>query len=279
MHRLLIFDTHAHLDLPQFDLDRQECIARIHANGFPDGFIVPKELEGREIEMVGVLLPGIDAESSLRCVELATMSPKLCPAVAIHPNSAGDATEDDWNTITQLASRGDVVAIGETGLDRYWDHTPFDRQIDFLRRHLELARRTEKPVLIHCRDAWDDLMPILHEYSGPHYGVIHAFSGEPRQALDAISLGFHISFAGSLTYRNAKFAPLWEAAKAVPLDRLLIETDAPYMTPHPYRGKLQRNEPAMAAMVALRLAELRGENIETVAELTANNARKLFVPS
>ncbi len=278
MTRLPIFDTHAHLDLVQFDQDRQECLARIDANRYENG--LPKELDGYEIDMVGVLLPGIDAQSSLRCAELAKLSPKFCAAVAIHPNSVGDATENDWRTITELAQHDDIVGIGETGLDRYWDKVPFDRQIVFFRQHLDLARQTEKPILIHCRDAWDDLLPILHEFQENDKksvsGVIHAFSGTPSQALEVLSLGFFISFAGSVTYRNAKFAPLWEAAKVVPLDRLLMETDAPYMTPHPYRSKISRNEPALAALVALRLAELRGDRTENIAQSTADNARKFF---
>lgn len=276
MKPLPLFDTHAHLNLAPFDGDRRETLDRIEENRFPEG-LTPKELQGRAIEMIGVLLPGIDAASSRQCVELAADSEKLFAAVAVHPNSAGQVGENDWDDIVRLARRDDVAAIGETGLDRYWDHTPFDRQLDYLHRHFELARETGKPILIHCRDAWDDLLPILRASAGPHHGVIHAFSGEPEQAAESAELGFYVSFAGSVTYRNAKFAPLWEAAKAVPLDRLLIETDAPYMTPHPYRGKLQRNEPALTALVAQRLAELRGESVDTIAEATTQNALSLFL--
>lgn len=268
-----IFDTHAHLDLEPFSNDA-DALRRVESGGFPDGF-TPKEFENVEVELVGVLLPGIDAASSRRCVALAATSTKFHAAVAIQPNSVIRADKGDWDVIAELAGRDDVVAVGETGLDRYWDDTPFDLQVEFFRRHLELARKVDKPILIHCRDAWDDLLPILRE-SPPKSGVIHAFSGSSRQAEEAVRLGLAISFAGSLTYRNAKFSGLWEAARLVPADRLLVETDAPYMTPHPFRGKLPHNEPIYAAMVAQRLAELRQESLEDIAETTTGNARRIL---
>ncbi len=273
---LPIFDTHAHLDLPQFDGDRADCFWRIEKGGYS----LPQELDGYAIDMQGVLLPGIDVKSSVDCITHARQSAKLFPAVAIHPNHAHEATEEDWQSITELARLPEVVAIGETGLDRFWDHCPIERQRDFFRRHLELSQAACKPIFIHCRDAWDDLLPILRDFASSSHsepcGAIHAFSGSLRHAEEAIALGFHISFAGSLTYRNAKFTPLWEAAKLVPAERLLVETDSPFMVPHPYRSKLSRNEPVMAAMVALRLAELRGESVEKIAQVTTENAKRLL---
>jgi len=277
-----IFDTHAHLDLEQFSDDLDAVIRRFESGIFPGG-LVPEEFDGKPIEMVGVLLSGIDGQSSRRCVELAKQSPKFSAAVALHPNYVAQATDDDWKIITELAHSDAVVAIGETGLDRYWDHTPIEQQVDALQRHIELALQTAKPIQIHCRDAWNDMLPILRQAVSGQVkeqkltGIIHAFSGEPEQAAECVELGFYISFAGSVTYRNAKFLLLWEAAKIVPEDRLLIETDSPYMVPHPFRGKLKRNEPTLTVMVALRLAELRGESVESIAETTANNAQRLLI--
>ena len=269
-----IFDTHAHLDFPQFEPDRALLLRRLKTGTFPGG-LAPEELNDQPIEIVGVLMPGIDAASCRRAVEMATLSDLLHVAVGIHPNHTAEASEDDWQTITALARQDEVIAIGETGLDCHWDDSPMETQIDMFHRHIELSQETRKPILIHCRDAWDDLMPILRQ-AGKLHGVIHAFSGTAEQMLACVELGFYISFAGSVTYRNAKFSTLWEAARQTPADRLLIETDAPFMIPHPYRGKLPRNEPTLAALTALRLAELRGVSLQTIAETTAENASRLL---
>ena len=269
-----IFDTHAHIDFPQFEADRVPLIRRLETGTFPGG-LAPEELEDTPLEIVGVLIPGIDVDSCRRALEMATLSNRLHAAVAVHPNHTAGTTEDDWQIIAALARQENVIAIGETGLDRYWDDAPIEVQIDMFHRHIELSQETGKPILIHCRDAWDDLLPILRQ-AGQLRGVIHAFSGNPEQMLACVELGFHISFAGSVTYRNTKFALLWEAARQTPADRLLIETDAPFMIPHPYRGKLPRNEPTLAALTALRLAELREMPLQTIAETTAQNALRLL---
>jgi TatD DNase family protein len=271
---LPIFDTHAHLDFPQFEPDRTALIRRLETGTFPGG-LAPEELNDRPIEIAGVLIPGIDAASCQRAIEMPVLSDLFCAAVAIHPNHTVGTTEEDWHIIADLVRQENVVAVGETGLDRYWDDAPIEVQIDWFHRHLELSQETGKPILIHCRDAWDDLLPILHQ-AGRLCGVIHAFSGNMEQMFACVELGLHISFAGSVTYRNAKFASLWEAAQETPLDRLLIETDAPFMIPHPFRGKLPRNEPTLAALTALRLAELRKETLQTIAETTTHNANQLF---
>ena len=273
---LPFFDTHAHLDLEPFADDFTEVQKRLAEGKFPNSFI-PKELEFVEWKMKGVVLPGIDAESSRRCVELANCADFFFAAVGIQPNSTAAALPGDWEMILELQRSTKVVGIGETGLDRYWDTSPIEIQQDFFRKHIELARTTKKPILIHCRDAWADLLPILRQESDGLPGLIHAFSGEPEHALECVTLGLSISFAGSLTYTNKKFTPLWEAAKVVPEERLLIETDSPYMVPHPFRGRLQRNEPSLAAAVAVRLAELRGVSVEQIAMATTENARRLFL--
>ncbi|MDR2441802.1 MAG: TatD family hydrolase [Planctomycetaceae bacterium] len=271
-----IFDTHAHLDLDAFSNDFDTVIGRLESGTLP---IIFEELLDQPIEITGVLLPGIDAQSSYRCTELSKRFSFFHAAVAIHPNYVVRATDDDWKVVTELAYSDFVVAIGETGLDWYWDYTPMEQQIAALQRHIDLAVRTAKPIQIHCRDAWDAMLPILRRAveANKLTGIIHAFSGEPKQAMECIELGFYISFAGSVTYRNAKFLPLWESAKIVPADRLLIETDSPYMTPHPFRGKLKRNEPTLAVMVAHRLAELRGTPLKEIAQTTAQNAQQLLV--
>jgi len=272
---LPIFDTHAHLDFPQFEADRTPLVRRLEAGRFPGG-LAPEELEDQPIAVVGVLIPGIDVVSCRRALEMATLSPLFHAAVGIHPNRTVNTAEGEWQALAELARQDTVVAIGETGLDRYWDDSPIEVQIDLFHRHMELSQETGKPILIHCRDAWKDLLPILRQ-AGKLCGVIHAFSGTVEQMLACVELGFYISFAGSVTYRNTKFSPLWEAARQTPAERLLIETDAPFMIPHPHRGKLPRNEPTLAALTALRLAELRGVPLRTIAETTAENAFRLFV--
>jgi TatD DNase family protein len=279
-----IFDTHAHLDREDFEDDRDAVYRRLISGTCPGG-LVPDELADYEIEMTGIVIPAVDAASSRKCIELTlepVAKPPLYAAVGIHPNHTHLATNGDWTSVTELAQHEKVVAVGETGLDRYWDDAPLETQIDFLHRHLELATATQKPVLIHCRDAWDDLLPIIRQCGRNNgtsqrcIGVIHAFSGNTEQMLECVELGWMISFAGSLTYRNAKFTPLWEAAKQVPADRILVETDSPFMVPHPLRSKLQRNEPVLAALTAKRLADLRNEPLEIIAAQTSENAKKFF---
>jgi TatD DNase family protein len=274
-----IFDTHAHLDLEEFSNDLDAVIQRLESGTLPVVPVEPLNHLNQLIEIAGVLLPGIDAQSSSRCVKLAERLPIFHAAAAIHPNYAVNATDNDWKIITELAHCDSVVAIGETGLDRYWDYTPIEQQINSLLKHIDLAVQTAKPIQIHCRDAWDDMLPILRQAVKEKglTGIIHAFSGEPEQAVECVELGFYLSFAGSVTYRNTKFSPLWESAKIVPADQLLIETDSPYMTPHPFRGKLKRNEPTLAVMVALRLAELRNTTLEQIAETTTQNAQQIFM--
>ncbi len=274
-----IVDTHAHLDLEPFHNDFEPLRQRLETGRFPDGF-QPKSLENLPLALQAVVLPGIDADSSCRCVELSRRSPIFFAAIGIQPNSLAELQDGDWERILAIADAPKVVGIGETGLDRYWDTSSIDTQIDYFHRHIALAKKIGKPILIHCRDAWEDMLPILRREcstaNGGLTGLIHAFSGEPEQALECVELGLSISFAGALTYTNRKFEPLWRAAQALPEDRILVETDSPYMVPHPFRGKLERNEPTLAASVAVRLAELRGVSVERIAEATTKNACRLF---
>jgi TatD DNase family protein len=150
-----------------------------------------------------------------------------------------------------------------------------EKQVELFCRHIDLSMRLGKPILIHCRDAWDDMLPILRRSNGLT-GIIHSFNGTCEQAKEVIDRGFYVSFAAQVTYRNEKFADLHEVAKIIPPDRLLIETDSPYLVPHPFRGKLKRNEPSYVVMVAIRLAELRRESVEYIARITTQNAKKII---
>lgn len=276
---LNLIDTHAHLDLGHFGDRLEEFLRRSREGVFPD--IVEERIHDRAnhpgFRMEAVLVPGITAASSLAVCDLATQHEMLYAAVGIHPNSAAEAGKDDWSLIEKLAEKPKVLAIGETGLDRYWDRTPFEMQIDYFRRHLALAKRKNLPIIIHSREADEDLLPILEEEAdGTLRGVIHSFSSDRSVAEKCLRFGFYISFSGALTYTNRKFSALWDAATVVPDDRILIETDSPYLTPHPYRSKVPKNEPLMVAFVAKRLAELRNCPVEHIAEQTTRNAKTLF---
>jgi TatD DNase family protein len=208
-------------------------------------------------------------------VEIANKHPLVVAAVGIQPNHAAEAKPTDWDAIVKLAeSEPRVVAIGETGLDRYWDRSPFALQEDYFARHIELARRLNKPFVIHCRDAEADVVKVLREQSakGPIRAVMHSFSGDLATAQACLEMGLYISFAGMVTYPTAQ--NLRDVAKEVPLDRLLVETDCPYLAPQPVRGK--RNEPAYVAHTAALLAELKGVSVAELEEHTTRNAKALF---
>jgi TatD DNase family protein len=253
-----LIDTHAHLDDEQLHADLPDVIARAHAVGV------------REIVAVG-----INAASSQRCVALTNQYLGLHATVGIHPNEIRQAGLSDWHRVRELATRPGVVGIGETGLDRYWDKTPFEIQQEWFARHLGLGRELKRAVVIHCRDAEADVIQMLrHEFNeyGPIRAVMHSFTGTPETAQACLAMGLHISFAGMLTYKNA--GNLREVAKEIPLDRLLVETDCPYLAPVPMRGK--RNEPAHVVHTATCLAGVIGQSVQELAEITTTNARGLF---
>jgi TatD DNase family protein len=254
-------DTHLHLDQEEFDADRDAVIER-----------------SRQAGVEAMLSVGISADSSQATLRLAETHEDIYAAVGIQPNYCAQATEDDWQRIVAMADHRRVVALGETGLDRYWDYAPFDVQEDYFDRHLRLAAERGLPVVIHCRDAEAELLKLLRAAAarGPLRGVLHAFSGEAATATECLELGLCVSFAGMVTYKNKKFEPLRAVAAAVPHDRILIETDSPYLVPHPLRGKQKRNEPANVAYTARCLAELRGVSPEQLAAQTTANARRLF---
>jgi TatD DNase family protein len=253
-------DTHAHLDQTEFDADRGDTIARARAAGIE-----------------AIICPAVSAKSSRAAVRLAEEY-GLFAAVGIHPNSAAEAAPGDWAEVVALAGQPRAVAIGETGLDRYWDYTPLSLQQKYLNRHLWLAHERDLPVILHCRDAQDDLLPMLRAAAarGPIRGVLHAFSGDEAFAAECLALGFYISFAGNVTYSNKKFQTLRAVVPTIPDDRLLIETDSPYLVPQTFRGRERRNEPAWLVHTAAMLAEPRGVSPEHLAAVTTANARRLF---
>lgn len=253
----VFIDTHAHLDEDAFADDLPEVIQRAEAAG-----------------VQGIVTIGTTAQSSRRAVEIAERFPSVFAAVGIQPNYAAEADPGDFSLIEELAAHPRVVAIGETGLDRYWDFAPFEVQLDFFRRHLDLSRRTGKPFVVHCREAEADVVAELKRAAAerPLAGVMHSFSGDAATAQTCLQLGLFVSFAGMLTYR--KNEALRAVARDIPADRLLIETDAPYLSPVPLRGK--RNEPANIIHTAAALAEVRGIRTEELALQTTANARRLF---
>ena len=259
----MLFDAHTHLDQPEFDADRAAVITRARAAGVEQFLCV-----------------GISADTSAAAVRLVAEHAEVYAAVGIQPNSTHEVQPGDWERIVALAADPRVVAVGETGLDRYWDYAPIELQREFFARHLELAQARGLPVVIHCREAEADMLPMLGTAAarGPLRGVMHSFSGDAAFAQECLALGLHLSFSGSVTYTNKKFDALRVAAKKVPSDRLLIETDSPYLVPHPLRGKQKRNEPALLVHTAEALAALRGVSREQLERETTANAQSLFCP-
>jgi TatD DNase family protein len=275
-----LFDTHAHLNLNDAcQSNHSWCNSDGFLCHFPVGINFRDDFpELLDLQIAGVVLPGTTTESSRWTIQQAEKSDLLFAGVGIHPNSTGEAKSDDWSVIVELSKNPCVAAIGETGLDRYWDTVPFEIQLQYFERHLDLAKERGLPILVHSRDCDDDMLAVLGDRAkvSPIFGVIHSFSSTTAVAERYLEMGLYISFSGAVTYTNKKFSLLREAAKKVPDDRLLIETDCPYLIPHPYRGKLDENVPIMTAYVAKTLALLRGTTIEHIAAITTANARKIF---
>jgi len=218
---------------------------------------------------------GTRAADSEAAAELAAREPGIVAAAGIHPNDVAEAEPGEWDRIVRLAASGRAAAIGETGLDWYRTTAPPDLQRDFFDRHLRLAQQRRLPVVIHTRESIRDVLDMLREAvaRGPLAAVLHAFTGTAAEAAEAIDLGCHLGFAGMVTFRSS--ATLREVAKTVPLERLLVETDSPFLSPEPLRGK--RNEPANVVHTARCLALARGEPFEQFAAVTTANARRVFL--
>lgn len=252
----MFVDTHCHLTDAQFDADRDAVIAR-----------------AMEAGVTRIVTLATDVASSRAAVELADHHPQVYGAVGIHPEAVRQASLDDLKIVRELAAHPKVVAIGEIGLDYYWDKTTIDLQQKFFEQQLELAAELNLPVAIHDREAHERILHTLLETRGRGLGgVLHAFSGDAAMAHAALGLGYVLSFGGPVTFRNNRHAP--GVLDNIPLSKILLETDSPYLAPHPLRGK--RNEPANVPLVAARMAALKQTSIEQVAVQTTENAMSLF---
>lgn len=251
----MLTDTHCHLDLEEFDADREAVIERALAVG-----------------VSRLLIPGIDLASSRRALELADRYPPVYVAVGVHPNSADKFLPESLSEFRMLARHPKVVGIGEIGIDFFWKKFDVEYQARVFRQQIELANEVGKPVIVHDRDAHAAVMQVLREEPPTAGAVLHAFSGDGAMADAAVALDYYLGVDGPLTYK--KSLGLRELFARLPLDRVLIETDAPYLTPQPHRG--QRNEPAYVRYVAQALAEARHESVETIAAATTHNAARLF---
>lgn len=253
-----MIDTHAHLDQQTFKDDLQEVLNRATAAGVERTIAI-----------------GVTAESSRNCIELARTYQGVDAAIGIQPNDVAEAGPQDWQSILNLSEDPLVVALGETGLDRYWDHTPFDLQQDYFDRHLRLSQESGLPFIVHMRECEQDILVMLREARkrGPLRGVMHSFTGTAAGAAECIELGLQISFAGMVTYKKSD--ELRTVAATVPTERLLVETDSPYLSPVPVR-KIRRNEPAHVAHTLACLAELHGVTVEDLDRQTTENAKRLF---
>lgn len=254
----MLFDTHTHLDQEEFDPIRDEVVQRARAAG-----------------VTRIMAVGCTVEASRKCIGLAAEYEGVYAAVGLQPNYLGEAETDDWATIEQLVTQPGVVAVGETGLDRYWDFTPFEQQEEYFHRHMRLARERDLPFIVHMRDCDDDIVRALRtaHQDGPLKGIMHSFTGDAAMAAECVELGLHISFAGMVTFKKSQ--ALRDCAATIPADRLLIETDSPYLSPEPLRGK-KPNEPARVHHIAECLAEVRGVSLEELSAATTANACSLF---
>lgn len=252
---MILYDSHTHLDDEQFANDREAVIQRAFATG-----------------IYGFINVGADMTSSASSMALAQKYPTIYAAVGVHPHEAQTVTESDYEQLISWAAHAKVVAIGEIGLDYYYDHSPRSIQQQVFIRQLEVARQTQKPVIIHARDAHGDLMNILRKEGDGLTGIIHCYSGSLEMARELVNQGFYLGIGGSLTFTNAK--KLKQIMAVIPLDAMVVETDCPYLTPHPYRGR--RNEPAYVRLVAQEIAALKQITEEQVAEVTTKNLQDLF---
>ncbi|MEK4027407.1 MULTISPECIES: TatD family hydrolase [Bacillaceae] len=252
----MLFDTHVHLNAEQYNEDIEEVIERARAAGVETMVVV-----------------GFDRPTIQKALELIEKYEFLYASVGWHPVDAIDMEEEDLAWLEELAAHPKVVALGEMGLDYHWDKSPKDVQKEVFRKQIQLAKKVKLPIIIHNREATQDIVEILKEEGAEEVGgIMHCFSGSVETARECVAMNFYISLGGPVTFKNAKKPK--EVAVDIPLDNLLIETDCPYLAPHPYRGK--RNEPAYVKLVAEQIAELKGMDYEEVARITTENAHKLF---
>ena len=252
------FDTHAHLDDEAFDDALDDVLQRC-----------------REASVTDVIAVGTTAASSQQCLDMAER-PGVHAAVGIQPNYCHEAAPGDWDTIVRMARSGRAIAIGETGLDGHWDWCPMDLQRDYFDRHLRLSQELDLPFIVHLRESAEPILEMLQEARkrGSLRGVMHSYTGDSAMAAACLEMGLHISFAGMVTFK--KSTDLREVAAAIPADRILIETDAPYLSPEPLRGR-RPNEPARVVHTAQCLADARDTGLAEFADQTYRNACELFL--
>jgi TatD DNase family protein len=251
-----LIDTHCHLDMREYNADLSGVLAR-----------------SREVGVTHIVTIGIDLDSSLRAIEIAERYPDVSAAVGIHPHSVGSVTKEEYRRLIEMAAHPKVVGYGEIGLDYVKKYAPVEDQRDHFARQLSVAKELGLPVILHDREAHNDVLHILKELQPfPAGGVMHCYSGDYLLAEEVLALGFHISIPGIVTFKNA--AVLQEVAARIPLSAMLLETDGPYLAPMPNRGK--RNEPAFLIYIAQKIAELRSCSLAEVCRQTTENARSLF---
>lgn len=253
----MLFDSHAHLNDERFDDDREELI---------------KSLKENKVEFV--VNPGADIETSISAIKLSNQYDFIYAAVGVHPHDVGNLDENAIDTLRKLAVENDkVIAIGEIGLDYYYENSPKDVQKEWFKKQIELANELKLPIIIHDRDAHGDTFEIIKNTKSKDIGcVLHCYSGNVELAREYVKMGCYISIPGTVTFKNNKKTR--EVAKEIPLEYLLIETDSPYMAPEPHRGK--RNDPSLVQFVADKIAQEKGISYETVCKATKENAKKLF---
>lgn len=251
----MLFDTHCHLDVAAFDNDREDVYAR-----------------ARAAHVTRFLNPAYDLESSRRAIKQASGHPEVYAAVGIHPNDIGSFSKDTIAELIELSKDPKVVAVGEIGLDYYWKTFTPEQQQQAFRDQLQMARRLNLPVIIHCRDAYDDTLDILASSADGIPVLLHSFAGATRHAERALRLGYYFGIGGPVTFKNA--ASLRTAVSSIPLDRIMLETDSPYLAPQPHRGK--RNEPSLLPLIAQRVADIHQVDLTEAITVTATTACTYF---
>jgi TatD DNase family protein len=252
----MLIDSHAHLQDKAFKTDFGEVLARARAAG-----------------VQVIILPGSNLSTSRKALDMHLRAPDLLPAVGIHPHDAAKAADNDFRDIEEMANNEFVVAVGEIGLDFHYNFSPAEIQEQALRRQIQIAHRAKKPLILHSRESQQRLLSILREEEGDRCGgVVHCFSGNEKEAFALLEMGFTLGFTGIITFKGSQ--ELRRIAANVPLDRILVETDSPYLAPQPHRGK--RNEPSYIPLIVKEIAEIRKLSVEEIGEVVNANARRIF---
>ena len=252
----MFIDTHTHIYLEQFEEDLDDCIQRC-----------------KESKVDKLFLPNIDTSTWKKVQACVDGYPDMCyPMLGLHPCSVNENVDQELNSLSKLIESNAIVAVGEIGLDYYWSKDFVDQQVNAFRVQIGWAKQAKLPIVIHSRDSLDDCIRVVSEESDQHLsGIFHCFTGTIEQADEIMELGFYLGLGGVITFKNAKMD---DVLKHIPLDRIVLETDAPYLTPHPFRGK--RNEPSYIPLIAEKLATVKNISVEEIAEVTTKNAKQVY---